>query len=250
MNRVLRCSLLLASLLLTACASAPREPVQDPANYPEPVFSAERILPPDYDLAAVYDPWYDFNRRIYNFNYQFDRYVFLPVIDTWETAVPGFIRKGIHNFYRNISDVNTMVNSLLQLRPGKFFDATGRVFVNSTFGLLGLVDVASSMGIPRHEEDFGQTLGRWGVPRGPYVVLPLLGPSNLRDSIGLVPDVVVESVTQQPIIHDYARVPSSALEAIDTRADTSFRYYETGFTFEYRMMRWLYSTKRDLDVLK
>lgn len=242
--------------LLTACAGVPPEQPQSfdglegKQNYPEPVFSADRILPDDYDLAAVYDPWQGMNRRIYNFNYQFDQRVFLPVVNTWEAVVPGIIRKGIHNFYRTIGDVNTMMNSVLQLSPGKFFDTTGRVFVNSTFGLLGLIDVASEMGIPRHEEDFGQTLGRWGVGRGPYVVLPLLGPSNLRDSLGLLPDLAVESIAQQPIVAESARPASTALEAVDTRADTSFRYYETGFTFEYRMMRWLYSTKRDLDVLK
>lgn len=242
--------------LLAGCATGPAtQPSTDAtqlsqSSYPEPVFSAERILQEDYDLAAVYDPWQGMNRRIYNFNYRFDQAVFLPVVNTWEAVVPGVIRKGVHNFYRTIADVNTMLNSVLQLSPGKFFDTTGRVFVNSTFGILGLFDVATEIGIPRHEEDFGQTLGRWGVPRGPYVVLPLLGPSNLRDSIGLLPDFAVESIAQQPIFADSARPVSTALEAIDTRADTSFRYYETGFTFEYRMMRWLYSTKRDLDVLK
>ncbi|MFK7975547.1 MAG: VacJ family lipoprotein [Halioglobus sp.] len=243
------------STLLCACASGPptttnSQPALTQQNYPEPVFSAERILPEDYDLAAVYDPWQGMNRRIYNFNYRFDQAVFLPVVNTWEAVVPGIIRKGVHNFYRTIADVNTMINSVLQLSPGKFFDSTGRVFVNSTFGLLGLIDVASEIGIPRHEEDFGQTLGRWGVGRGPYVVLPLLGPSNLRDSLGLIPDFAVESIAQQPIFPDSVRPVSTVLEAVDTRADTSFRYYETGFTFEYRMMRWLYSTKRDLDVLK
>ena len=253
MNKhVCRSLVLLIALWTAGCANTPPEAeyAQSTADLPEPVFSAERILPEDYDLAAVYDPWYETNRRIYNFNYQFDKYVFIPVVNTWETVVPGFLRKGIHNFYRTIGDINTMVNALLQLRPGVFLDATGRVLVNGTLGMVGLFDVATEMGIPRPEEDFGQTLGRWGVGQGPYVVLPLLGPSNLRDAIGLVPDLVVESVAQQPIIAEPARPASTAVEAVDTRADQPFRYYETGFTFEYRMMRWLYSTKRELDVLK
>lgn len=236
---------------LVGCATGPAtEPGLSFDAYPEPVFSAQRILPPDYDLAPVYDPWQGFNRRIYNFNYRFDQAVFLPVVDTWESVLPGFIRSGVHNFYKTIADVNTIVNSALQLRPDKFMESTGRVFVNSTFGLFGLIDVASRMGIPRPEEDFGQTLGRWGVGRGPYLVIPFLGPSNLRDGIGLIPDLYVESLAQQPIIAEPMRPVSVGVEAVDTRADTSFRYYETGFTFEYRMMRWLYSTKRDLDVLK
>lgn len=250
MNVLLRLLAAAAVTLLCACASGPPPQPDIAQDYPEPVFSAERILPDDYDLAAVYDPWQAMNSRVYNFNYQFDQLLFLPVVSAWETIVPGLIRKGVHNFYRTIGDVNTMLNAILQLRPGKFFDATGRVFVNSTFGLFGLVDVASEMGIPRHQEDFGQTLGRWGVGRGPYVVLPLLGPSNLRDTVGLLPDYFVESMAQRPVIAEPGRIPSTAVEAIDTRADLSFRYYETGFTFEYRMMRWLYSTKRDLDVIK
>lgn len=245
-----RAFLLLASFVTASgCGTGPTAQPQI-ENYPAPVFSAKRILPPDYDLLEVYDPWQGFNRRVYNFNYQFDQLVFLPVVESYEAVVPGFMRSGVHNFYKTMSDVNTMLNSVLQLKPGKFLESTGRVLVNSTVGLLGLVDVASRMGIPRPEEDFGQTLGRWGVGRGPFLMVPFLGPSNLRDTIGLVPDLYVESLATGQIVPDSLRPVTFSLDAVDTRADTSFRYYETGFTFEYRLLRWLYSNKRDLDVLK
>lgn len=249
----LLCLMLLS--LLTGCAGTPNtEPHQKElskqADYPPTVFSAQRILPHDYDFMAIYDPWQGMNQRIYNFNYQFDHWVFLPVVNTWEKIVPGFIRAGVHNVFKTLNDVNTMVNSALQLRPDKLVQSTGRVAVNSTLGLFGLVDVASRMGIPRPEEDFGQTLGRWGVARGPYVVLPFLGPSNLRDSVGLIPDFAVDSAVRSYLIPDDLSLPTSALRAVDTRAHTDFRYYETGFIYEYRMLRWLYSTKRDLDVIK
>lgn len=241
--------LFLVLATVSACSTGPT-PQEQTQNYPDPVFSAKRILPEDYDLLAVYDPWQGFNRRVYNFNYQFDQLVFLPVVESYEAVVPGFMRTGVHNFYKTMGDVNTIINSVLQLKPGTFLQSTGRVLVNGTVGLLGLVDVASRMGIPRPQEDFGQTLGRWGVGRGPYLMVPFLGPSNLRDGIGLIPDLYVESLAQSQVMPDYLRPVAFPLDAVDTRADTSFRYYESGFIFEYRLLRWLYSNKRDLDVLK
>ena len=139
---------------------------------------------------------------------------------------------------------------VLQLAPTKFVHSTGRVLVNSTIGILGFVDVASMVDIPRPVEDFGQTLGRWGVGQGPYLVLPFLGPSNLRDGIGMLPDFYVRSLIQDEVLSDDAQIATTILWPLDTRANTSFRYYETGSAFEYRTVRWLWSTKRDLDVIQ
>ena len=190
------------------------------------------------------------NKRIYNFNYHFDQWVCLPVVRGWEAVVPQFMRTGVHNFFENFRDVRTMANSLLQASPTKLVQSTGRVLVNSTIGLLGTIDVASSMGMPRPDEDFGQTLGRWGVGRGPYLVLPLLGPSNLRDGVGLYPDFLLQNYVQNDLLAQPVRATAFLFDSIDTRANTSFRYHETGSTFEYQMVRWLYSTKRELDVEK
>jgi phospholipid-binding lipoprotein MlaA len=238
-----------ALTLLAACSSTPAAKPQ--AVYPEPVFSHERIVPADAVSAeAVYDPWEPMNKRIYNFNYHFDQWVFLPVVRGWQAVVPQFIRTGVHNFFENFRDVRTMANSLLQASPTKFVQSTGRVLVNSTIGLFGAIDVASSMGMARPDEDFGQTLGHWGVDTGPYLVLPLLGPSNVRDGVGLYPDFLLQNYVQNDLLAQPLRATAYLFDGIDTRDHTSFRYYETGSTFEYQMVRWLYSTKRELDVEK
>ena len=104
--------------------------------------------------------------------------------------------------------------------------------------------------IPRPQEDFGQTLGYWGVGQGPYLVIPFLGPSNLRDGVGMIPDFYVRQLVQEELVADDAQVAMMLLWPLDTRSNTSFRYYETGTAFEYDMVRWLWSTKRELDVLQ
>jgi phospholipid-binding lipoprotein MlaA len=241
-------SSLVLALSLSACSVGP-QPLPDAANYPEPVFTPKRLLPPDHaDLTAVYDPWQGMNKRIYIFNYHFDQAVFLPVVRGYEATVPSVGRTGVSNFFNNFEDLLTALNSALQLRPEKFLQSTGRVIVNSTVGLFGLVDVASEMEIPRPKEDFGQTLGHWGVGQGPYVVIPFLGPSNVRDGLGKIPDAYVQSTVKSDLLSEPLDLTTTILYPIDTRANTSFRYFENGSAFEYQMVRWLYSTKRELDV--
>ena len=239
------------ALTLGACSSGP-QPQEQTADYPEPIFSAKRLLPPEQDdlddLTAVYDPWEGMNKRIYNFNYHFDQAIFLPVVRGYETVVPQIGRTGVSNFFNNFEDLLTALNSVLQLRSEKFLQSTGRVLVNSTVGLFGLVDVATAMKIPRPVEDFGQTLGYWGVGQGPYLVIPFLGPSNLRDGLGKLPDAYVQSTVKSEVLSEPVDLGTSLIYPIDTRANTPFRYYENGSAFEYQMVRWLYSTKRKLDV--
>lgn len=240
---------LLVLLSLGACSTTP--PVEPQASYPEPVFAIDRIVPADaVDITSVYDPWEGMNKRIYNFNYHFDQWVFLPVVRGWKAVVPQPARTGVHNFFENFRDVRTMANSILQASPTKFFQSTGRVLVNSTIGLFGVIDVATSMGMPKPDEDFGQTLGHWGVGTGPYLVLPLLGPSNVRDGIGLAPDLALQNYIQGDLLSKPVRSTAFLFDSIDTRSNTAFRYYETGSAFEYQTVRWLYSTKRELDVEK
>ena len=247
---LLRISMLALAMLLGACSNGP-QPQPQATDYPEPVFAAKRLLPPDHaDITAVYDPWQGMNRRIYIFNYHFDQIVFLPVVRGYEAVVPGVARTGVHNFFNNFEDVSTMLNSILQLSPNKFLQSTGRVVVNSTVGLFGLVDVASKMEIPRPEEDFGQTLGYWGAAQGPYLVIPFLGPSNLRDGLGKIPDAYVQSALKDEVLSDSVNLGATILYPIDTRANTAFYYYENGSAFEYEMVRWLFSTKREVDVLQ
>ncbi len=245
-----RALLLITVFSMAACSTGPAMQME---NYSEPVFTAERILPED-DAARtasdVYDPWQGMNRRIYNFNYHFDRYVFLPVVRGYQNVTPDFAEAGVSNFFDNLRDVNTFLNSVLQLSGTKSAQSLGRVAVNSTIGLLGLIDVATMFGIDRPVEDFGQTFGHWGAGPGPYLMIPVLGPSSLRDGIGLIPDTMVNSYLKDEIFSDDYVLAASVLDAVSTRSNVQFRYYETGSAFEYETVRWLWSTKRELDIAK
>jgi phospholipid-binding lipoprotein MlaA len=134
------------------------------------------------------DPWENWNRKVFNFNEEADQLVFRPAATVYTEVVPQFVRRSVANFYGNFSDAWSAINNLLQ---GKFeagFEDVTRVGTNTLFGLFGMLDVASEMGIDRHFEDFGQTMGRYGVGAGAYVVLPILGPSTLRDAVALPVD--------------------------------------------------------------
>ena len=135
--------------------------------------------------ADARDPWEPMNRRIYAFNDVVDMAVVRPVAQVYDKVLPSFARTGVHNFLGNLSDVWSLANSALQLKGQATAETLMRVSVNTVFGLAGVLDVATEMGLEKRKEDFGQTLGYWGVPSGPYVVLPILGPSTLRDGMAL-----------------------------------------------------------------
>lgn len=128
------------------------------------------------------DPWEGFNRGAFAFNESLDKHVMKPVAQGYVNVTPSFVRTGVNNFFGNISDAWTSVNQLLQGKPREAISDAGRVVLNTTMGLLGFLDVASGAGAEKHEEDFGQTLAVWGVPSGPYLVLPFFGPSTARDA--------------------------------------------------------------------
>lgn len=141
------------------------------------------------------DPWEGFNRAMYSFNDGLDDYLLKPVAKGYEFILPRFVRTGIANFFSNLDEPIVMVNDLLQ---GKFLRAasdTGRFLVNTTVGLLGFIDVASYMSLEKHQEDFGQTLGVWGVAPGPFVIWPFLGAMNLRDTAGWTGDWITDPIT-------------------------------------------------------
>jgi phospholipid-binding lipoprotein MlaA len=134
------------------------------------------------------DPWENFNRKTFAFNETLDRHVMKPVAQGYEKVVPGFAREGVNNFFDNLDDVGTSLNNFLQGKPGQGVSDVGRFLVNTTLGIFGLWDVATPLGLEKHYEDFGQTLGVWGVNSGPYLVLPLLGPSSARDAPARIVD--------------------------------------------------------------
>lgn len=141
------------------------------------------------------DPWEGFNRKVYAFNDGLDSYFLRPVATGYVTVTPLPARTWVSNFFGNIGDVWMAANNLLQGKPKAALSDTGRVVINSTIGLLGAFDVATEMGLERSDEDFGQTLAVWGLGNGPYLVLPLLGPSTLRDGSGLVLDYAADPLS-------------------------------------------------------
>lgn len=135
------------------------------------------------------DPLEGYNRTVFRFNDAVDRTVLKPTATAYKNVTPSFVQTGVNNFFGNLSDAWSAVNNLLQGKGQAGMGDVTRVAVNSTFGIFGLLDIASEAGIPKHNEDFGQTLGVWGVPSGPFVMLPILGPSTVRDTAALPADI-------------------------------------------------------------
>ena len=135
------------------------------------------------------DPWESFNRSVFEFNEGLDKYLLKPVVSAYRFILPEIVRDGIYNFFSNYSDIYTALQNLLQGKPDLAFNDLMRVAVNTIFGLGGLMDVATPGGLPKHKEDWGQTFGVWGLPSGPYVVLPFFGPSTIRDTFGTAADL-------------------------------------------------------------
>lgn len=171
----LLCRFFLLLLLAPAIVGCASMPVQEGA-------------PPPANAVESGDPLEGFNRAIYSFNDGFDRYLLKPIAKGYRAITPSFARKGVSNFFSNLGDPANMVNNLLQGKLAAGASDLGRFAINSTIGIYGLFDVATHIGLDKHDEDFGQTLAVWGVGEGPYLVLPVLGPSNIRDGAGLVPD--------------------------------------------------------------
>ena len=141
------------------------------------------------------DPLEPINRGIYQFNETLDNAIVKPVAQVYRTVIPQFVRSSVSNFFANINDVIVMLNNVLQGKFTAAYSDFGRIAINSTLGVLGLFDVASEAGIEKHDEDFGQTLGYWGIGDGPFVVLPVLGPSTVRDTVGRAVDFRADLVT-------------------------------------------------------
>ena len=198
----------------------------------------------------VYDPFESVNRRLYHFNYRFDQWVFLPVVNGYRYITPSFVRTGVSNFFSNLGDVPNLLNSLLQFKGKRSMEITARLLFNTTLGVAGLWDPATKMGLPHQSEDFGQTLGFYGVPAGAYLVLPILGPSNLRDTGGLIVDYSAENEIN---FLNVAEVSSNhpeiwALRVVDKRYQTSFRYGQLNSPFEYEKVRYIYTESRKLQI--
>lgn len=211
---------------------------------------ASAATPAFQDLygGPTHDPLEPINRGVYRFNDTLDRAVFKPVATVYRDYVPGLLRTGVSNFFGNLGDVWSLANNALQLKPQGTAETVMRLGVNTLFGLGGLLDIASEAGIERHSEDFGQTLGYWGVPAGPYVVLPLFGPSTVRDTAALPVDrwgAPLGHVNDIPV-----RNSLTALALVDTRANllTASRLLEDAALDPYTFMRDSYLQRRSIEV--
>ncbi len=190
------------------------------------------------------DPFEGYNRAMYDFNSDFDKALFRPVAEAYDEYVPKPVNTGISNFFSNLDDVLVLLNDLLQLKFEQALSDLSRLTWNSTVGLFGLIDVATPMGLPKHNEDFGQTLGYWGVGSGPYLVLPFLGPSSVRDGTGLLADWQVDPVMQ--VENPDERWGLVITDAVDTRAGLlrASNILETAALDPYVFMRDAYLQRR------
>ena len=226
-------------LLLSGCAS-PSQPIDSPGEGQERPFSP----------LEVYDPLEGWNRRVYKFNAQADRYVLLPVVDAYKLTVPLIFRDRISDFFNNLKTPIIFANELLQLKFADALASALRFAANTTFGMLGFVDIATPMGLPRYSADFGQTLGFWGVGAGGYLMLPILGPSSYRDATGTGVDLAASSMMDPlgALSLDSARPAFLTVNVIDARYQQPFRYFQTGSPFEYLLVRFVYTKKREIEI--
>ncbi|EGV29085.1 VacJ family lipoprotein [Thiorhodococcus drewsii AZ1] len=219
-ERLTRLGALLTALLVVGCASNP-----------------ERVADPR-------DPLEPYNRAVYRFNTDFDRAFMQPVAKAYQAVTPEPVDRGVTNFFNNLADLTSAVNNVLQFKMSRAGSDVGRIFINSTVGVLGFVDVATNVGLPSYKEDFGQTLGYWGVEPGAYFVLPFLGPSSIRDTIGLAGDIYTDPLVN--VREDKVRWGLVGLRVVDRRADllTAGQILEDAAIDPYSFLRDVYLQRR------
>lgn len=166
---------MLLLMSLTACS-------QNKTTQPGGLQTSDGAVKPVSSNSVNVDSLESFNRSIYSFNVGLDKYFLKPIAKGYKAVTPEFVNTSVTNFFSNLGDVGNAVNNLLQFKVNDAINDTERFVFNSTFGFAGLLDVASAAGLEKHNEDFGQTLARWGVGSGPYIMLPFLGPSTIRDA--------------------------------------------------------------------
>ncbi len=235
----MRCQLRIARLAGVLAAAAGLVSAAEPARAePDPVREA----------GVTRDPWEGFNRRIFWFNMQLDRFVLEPVAIGWDSVLPDLVQKSVRNVYNNLRFPVIVVNDALQLKPEAVAQDVGRFAINSIWGVLGIWDAAALVDLPANDEDFGQTLGYWGVPAGPYLVLPFFGPSNPRDTVGLAGDAAIGyGVWFAAGIPVYVSASMTAVDVVNRRSlliDTIREEKAAAFDF-YVFMRNAYIQNRE-----
>ena len=242
------------SMIILACAfiGCANSQVKDEEIRVKQTYKVEQTQA-DRDLAILYgedDPLGALNRRIYYFNGTADRYVIKPVMMKYKYYALNFFQKRFSNFFTNFQNIGYALNSFLQLELTEGIETVVRFGVNSTVGILGLFDPATTMGIPKHKETMGLTMAHYGVGRGAYVVLPLLGPSNIRDSAGMVANsfAVNKLDVYHPVHIDFSEYYMLALYGFSVKADTGIYFMDSDYVFEYEYARFL--SKKYLDLME
>lgn len=199
MKSAAKLGILVAVLILTGCATSLKDQ--------------------QYDDQISSDPYAKINRSVYAFNDALDKAILKPAATAYDSGLPSFFQTGVENFISNLGEPISFVNNLLQLKIDDSLSTVARFAFNSTLGIGGIIDISTGLGIEEQEEDFGQTLAYWGVKPGPYLYLPFLGPSNLRDAISMVPDFAVINSDSIEVVSDTALNTSTVvIDAINTRA--------------------------------
>jgi phospholipid-binding lipoprotein MlaA len=191
------------------------------------------------------DPWEPFNRSMYSFNDELDKKILQPIARGYNNIMPDPVNKGITNFFSNLDDVIVLFNDLLQFKFSQAAHDAGRIVFNTTAGLLGFIDVASHMDMPKHNEDLGQTFGYWGFGEGNYVVWPFFGPSTIRDTVGDIGDSFVDPLNQ--VEPDADRYWLKAVKLVDKRADllSASKVLEEAALDPYTFVRDAYLQRRN-----
>jgi phospholipid-binding lipoprotein MlaA len=232
-----------AAVINAVAAFAAHADVSQRASNPDGALAPPPLTTADAPSMYTYDPWERVNRFTYRFNARFDEAVFLPVANSYG-RLPGPLRSGVHNFFENLSEVDSVINYAVQLRLRAGAHSLGRFVINSTLGIGGLFDVAQKFDLESEPAGFGSTLSVWGMHPGPYFVIPFLGPSTLRDGVGVLADFAVAyEVNVAGIYRGNKTWALGVVNAVDQRSNSSFRYYSTGSPFEYETVRFLYVHK-------
>jgi phospholipid-binding lipoprotein MlaA len=222
---------LLSVVFLSGCTTLPK-----PGPDTEPAIRQQADLVPEGTVldVEVYDPIEGFNRGSYRFNHYFDKYFFLPIVKGYQFIMPDYAEDRVSSFVDNVYEFNNFTNNLLQLKFKETGITLSRFVINTTVGVAGLWDPSTHWGLHRQPEDF----------------LPIFGPSNLRDTTGLVTDAVAFGVAGPPawVDDDTTTLVFTGVAAIDKRKRVPFRYYGSGSPFEYEQIRLLYTKKRELDI--
>jgi phospholipid-binding lipoprotein MlaA len=203
------------------------------------------VKPDDAPSLKTYDPWGRLNRFTYRFNARFDEALFLPVANGYKRFVPAPLRGGVHSFFANLTEIGSVINYTLQGRLHRTVRSFGRFVINTTLGIGGLFDIAARFDIPYEPTGFGTTLARWGMHPGPYLVMPLLGPSTFREGVGYGVDYGTDyAINFGDLYRGYQSWGLGVTNAVDQRSNVDFRYYSTGSPFEYETIRFLYMRKQ------